>query len=601
MMNTKQLFSGLARKSFRLMTLLLCVSLLAGVSVWHMKAKEHSQEPPVGNMTVFGENIEHFQIIHAKDAAPAIVYAAEELRGYINTATGVALKVSDDSAPAGTHEILIGETNRDRDSVIVKRQALNSEGYMLYAEEGRLYISGASERGTLYGVYSFLEDQVGWRFYTAGFERVIPQPRVDITNDLDFSFNPPFEYRDSFWFGAFDAAFSAKQKINSRNNLDDYGGGVRYASPGVHTIRLLAGYSDTSLGASQPCLTDEKIYQKVLANVRKWLDEQPEADIISVSQNDSMPYQKGHQCKNCKALNEAHGSEMGSLLTFVNRIAGDIKEDYPDVKVSTLAYLYSQKPPVNLEPADNVIIRLCSIKNCFSVPFTETGHPDTQAFVNDIKQWADISDTLYIWNYNTSFASYNTPFPNFETMWANMRFFREINVDGVLEQGNYQSPNGEFAELRAYLAAKLLWNPDMTREAYYDYMDDFLEGYYGAGWRHVRAFIDSTAQIAAQAGCMVINQEPLSVLGFKRGREDDLSRIDALLSLFEQAYDEAEDGIHKNHVEKSSIQMRLLKLIFLGARNQTEAYTDLYRLMASHGITHINEGLPLTEAHLKGF
>ena len=131
-------------------------------------------------------------------------------------------------------------------------------------------------------------------------------------------------------------------------------------------------------------------------------------------------------------------------------------------------------------------IRLCSIECCFSHPLNDDGCEDNLAFRNTLKEWAKICKRLYIWDYTTDFAHYLTPFPNLNVLWENVRFFRENNVAGIHEQGNLQARSGEFGELRAYLLAKLLWNPDMERQEYDALMDEFLRDYYGPGWRSLR-------------------------------------------------------------------------------------------------------------------
>jgi hypothetical protein len=71
-----------------------------------------------------------------------------------------------------------------------------------------------------------------------------------------------------------------------------------------------------------------------------------------------------------------------------------------------------------------------------------------------------------------------------------MQLFASSNVKKVYEQGNWQTTGGEFAELRGYLISRLLWNPYMSREEYYAYMDEFLYDYYGEGGAKIREYID---------------------------------------------------------------------------------------------------------------
>lgn len=69
--------------------------------------------------------------------------------------------------------------------------------------------------------------------------------------------------------------------------------------------------------------------------MRAILIANPDASIISISQNDNEEY--------CKTPAEAaiiaeEGSPMGPMLRTVNAVADDIASDYPHVAIDTLAY-----------------------------------------------------------------------------------------------------------------------------------------------------------------------------------------------------------------------------------------------------------------------
>src|SRR5262249_36216377 len=53
---------------------------------------------------------------------------------------------------------------------------------------------------------------------------------------------------------------------------------------------------------------------------------------------------------------------------------------------------------------------------------------------------------------------------------------QQQGVRGVFEQGAYQSYGSEMAELRAWVLAQLLWNPNQDDHAL---INEFIEGYYG--------------------------------------------------------------------------------------------------------------------------
>jgi hypothetical protein len=147
-----------------------------------------------------------------------------------------------------------------------------------------------------------------------------------------------------------------------------------------------------------------------------------------------------------------------------------------------------------VRPRPNVIVRLCSIECSFARPLDD---PANKSFLDDLEGWAKIADRLFIWDYTTNFAHYVQPHPNYAVLAPNIRLFAKNNVRGVFEQGAYQSWGSEMAELRAWLLAKLLWNPAADPERL---KREFLEGYYGPMAPQVAAYVSLLEQAVAASG-----------------------------------------------------------------------------------------------------
>ncbi|MFZ2052922.1 MAG: DUF4838 domain-containing protein [Candidatus Aminicenantales bacterium] len=173
------------------------------------------------------------------------------------------------------------------------------------------------------------------------------------------------------------------------------------------------------------------------------------------------------------AVDGEEGSPSGSLLRFVNAVAADIEDEFPHITIDTLAYQYTRKPPRTTRPRPNVMVRLCSIECSFSVPLDD---PRNRTFIDDLEEWSKVADRLFIWDYTTDFSNYIQPHPNYGVLGPNIRLFIKNNVRGVFEQGAYQSRGSEMAEMRAWMLAKLLWNPALDAARL---REEFLEGYYG--------------------------------------------------------------------------------------------------------------------------
>lgn len=427
-----------------------------------------------------------------------------------------------------------------------------------------LLIEGGNGRGVLYGVYRFLEEYADVRYFTPELE-VCEEGLVSFPDGVLIDYTPVFELRQTDWYRWMSDAegfeFSVKSGINLISGWtptwgEEFGGSLSYApSMFVHTIGKLAEL-DTPYPATapNPCLTDETVYQTVLKNVLAVLEANPDARILSVSQNDN---EKHCSCDSCKAIEAEEGSASGPLLRFVNRIANAIAEDYPNVTIDTLAYKYTQKAPKVTKPAPNVCIRLCTITCHFNHPITSTSCKTCQSFCNDIVAWSEICDNIYIWDYTTNYSYYLASFPNFHVLRENMKFFAENHVKGVFEQGNSSGPSGEFGELRAYLIAKLLMNPYMTKAEYENHMNEFLKAYYGAGWENILKYINSFKMYATTStDGMGIYTSPLTVIS----KQALANMKDNYNAWWDAA--EAAAGDRLEYVQRSRLQLRYL-LLFL--------------------------------------
>ncbi len=547
-----------------------------------------------------------YTVVYAADAWPGVRDAAATLSDLVARATGTGLPVCTDDAPVGAHEIVIGDTNRMTAAVAAQKDAIRHDGFALVMDGACLHIVATTGRGVVYGVYTFLEDYLGARFYTDRYRILKKEAARSVPQGLCRVENPGFMSRDPYWFdalhptreGTVDFPLSIK---SNHGELPQVGGGISYAGGLVHTLPDLAETAHEP--GVQPCLTDEAVFEKVRRRVRAYLDENPQATIISVSQNDSYEGQLGCQCPRCRAIDDREGTPMGSLLTFVNRIAADIREDYPSVWVDTLAYRYTRKAPKTIIPAENVIIRLCSIECCFSHPLDDPSCPKNVAFKRDVEAWSAICKHLYIWDYTTNFLYYLSPFPNLGVLRDNVRFYREHHVVGLFEQGNYQSRSGEFGELRTYLLSKLLWEPDMSAEHYDDLMNEFLCDYYGRGWPCIRTYIDLTTNKAAK-GHMGIYDSPAAMLPFADAAGQPSTAFSRqCLALWEEALGKADTPEQRAHVAASRIQALYYATFapdFLPSdstdacsKSAKDLLREMHRAIDEAGITHYRESTPV--------
>jgi hypothetical protein len=425
-------------------------------------------------------------------------WAAKDLADTLKQITGATFRIQEAGADLPKQAIIIGPGPAAKALFPnIDLAQLAPEELVIQTQGNYLLLAGGRPRGTLYAVSTFLKDQCGVRWWTPWASRV-PQSAELRVGSLKVQAKPAFEYREPFWYPAFNAEWAVRNRANGQSSRipQDLGGCIRYKGF-VHTFFPLVPpekyfaehpewYSllktNRTSRQAQLCLSNPKLREFVVERVKQWLRESPEAGILSVSQND---WHGACECADCKALDDAEGSRAGSLLAFVNYVAEKIEPEFPHVAIDTLAYQYTRKPPKSIKPRPNVIVRLCSIECNFREPLD---NPVNATFAADIKGWAKMCQRLYIWDYTTDFAHYVQPHPNWFTLGPNLRFFQEHNVRGVFEQGAYQSHGSEMAELRGWVLAQLLWNPRADDRAL---INEFLEGYYGPDAApHLRKYLE---------------------------------------------------------------------------------------------------------------
>lgn len=460
-------------------------------------------------LTIVADGSSDYVIVRPLASSPSQVYAAEELQRFVRAMTGVELVIATDDGPLPPKAILLGAT-RHTAGVLggsPDASALGDDGFHLRTAGEYLCIIAGPVRGALYGVYELLERYWGCRWY-ASFHSVIPSHTSLSLPDIDDAQAPAFAMREPYWWEMRDGDYAARSRANGTGmQLEErHGGKIRFGGGlFVHTFYRLVPpdeffadhpeyYSlidgERQIGYSQLCLTNPDVLRIVTERVLAAIRSDPTARLFSVSQNDW----DGHcQCDACMEIEEREESPAGPLIHFVNQVAEAVEAEFPDVWIETLAYQYTRKPPKTIRPRHNVVPRLCTIECDFSLPLDESAYPQNVRFVEDIRGWSAITDKLYVWDYTTNFHNYVGPHPNFPAIPGNIRFFRDNRVVGLFEQGANEGPHAEFGELRSWLIAKLLWNPDQPVEPL---LDDFFAGYYGAAAGPIRQYFDELQTLA---------------------------------------------------------------------------------------------------------
>jgi len=434
--------------------------------------------------------------------------AAAELAAYLGKVSGAVFSTVDEAkVPAGSPCVFVGDTQFARNNGIEAAE-MGPEQWVMRTVEDNLVLAGGRPRGTLYAVYRFLEDVVGVHWWHP-FEESVPEMKSLSVDRLDAKGAPVFRYRDIYMlYGNDGGKFAARNRLNRQGDagIDGaYGGDMGYGPPAhVHTFdryfhpsehfkdhpewfSLIHG--ERRAEGSQLCLTNPELRAAFLAKLKGYIvssraeaekNGQPAPQVFDVSQND---WRGMCQCDNCQAITKAEETEAGPLLDFVNYLADEVRKDFPDVWIDTLAYMMTQKPPKTIRPRDNVIIRLCDTDSNFTKSITA---PENEKFRERLTEWSKIAKNLRIWDYAVTYGpTYGLPLASVHTYQPDYQFYAEHNVEGVFTEHEYPIL-ADMRDVKIWMMIKTLEDPYRDYQAL---LCMFTDGFYGKAGEHVRAYL----------------------------------------------------------------------------------------------------------------
>lgn len=426
-----------------------------------------------------------YKIILSDQAKPQEVEAANILKNYLYQISNVSFEIVSDIQIPSNYEILIGKLNRDESkSLNTETDKLGDDGFIIKTIGEKLVFVGGTDKGIIYSIYDFLEKYLDCRKYSAELT-VIPKKEniiLPLINDIE---KPAFAYRElHFPAPRQDSAYRQWHKLDLKDGKDSWGMFVHTFDDLVPPEKYFDSHPEyfTYLNVlripdGQLCLTNTDVFNIVVDGLKERIKENPEALYWSVSQNDTY---KSCTCDDCKAMDEKYGGPSGTMLNFVNKVA----KEFPEKVISMLAYQYTRSAPKNIKPEKNVNIMFCSIECNRSKPISSD--PLSKSFREDAEDWTQLTDNIFMWDYVVQFRNMLSPFPNLRVLQPNIQFFRDHHMKMMFQQGT-GGHRSEFFELRQYIIAKLLWNPDVDVDSV---MIDFLNGYYGDAAPMIKKYID---------------------------------------------------------------------------------------------------------------
>ncbi len=480
------------------------------------------------DLTLAREGQALLPIVVTADAIPAEKTAAEQLAAYLGKITGATFTVQEEGTlPPGTAALFLGWTNFAKAQGI-DSATLGAEESVVRTVAGSLVITGGRPRGTLYGVFDFLESVLGVRWYTPWVEKVPTAATLSVPA-VDRRVEPYMRFRSHYthmimtpsgvptppewkWFNVHNRI----NEVSTSGPLDDsVGGGVAYG-PRVYGGHGFAPYLPTEkyfeehpeyysmrdgkrvpsngLDGNHACLTNPDVLRIITEGVKEDMRANPGAYCFTVAVNDGGS-RTMCDCEPCRTKAREYGgsdepyTDAGLLLWFVNQVADAVKDEFPDKFIRTLAYGPCSEPPKNIVARDNVIVHLCAGPRSEAV-YLPNGNQSLE--MQPIAGWAPYTKHMWVWDY--ALPCYNQPAYFRPLTWKmdqQMKYFRQLQViDGMFQENELLSSEdsmfAQFYEMNMWIFTRLCQDPDQDVEAL---ITDFLDGYYGPAGKPLREYV----------------------------------------------------------------------------------------------------------------
>lgn len=478
--------------------------------------------------SIVKEGKSEYKIVYGKQASETEKYAASEMQSFIYQMTGVRLLLIEDGFVKGNPNqlICIGENAiLESSGIELDYSELGTDGFLMKTQGTNLYIVGG-KRGTLYGVYDFLEKICGVKFiandctYTPQLSE-IPLYSMNVTEI------PEFENRGYL------AAVTPTDQVwyaRSRNNCEwmqteeKYGGGMSwytnkissghnaltYVSPNIyykteadkqkngHMFYVNNG-KVVDLCYTDGITEDGKLDESMSVSAAKIAIESLKTYIQDGSEE--LYYMFGHMdtrymcaCDDCTKMISKYG-KSGVYIRFANVLYDEAQKwanenlNGRKLKFVIFAYFISEQPPVafNAEtkeyeaidetviPREDIYIRLAPIDS--NRYYTVSDENQTAKKYNDwLKKWGVLSDKFMVWAYSAMHPQYFWYYPMKHTFVDTLKDYKEIGVKYMFMQGGNTELNDWQSIMDDYLMSKLLWNPNRDVNAL---VEEFVHYYFG--------------------------------------------------------------------------------------------------------------------------
>ena len=555
----------------------------------------YGESASVKSLTIAGHDISEYTIVQPKDADECHRYAAESLQKYIKQACGAELAITD-TADGALHTITLHQVTESEDDF----ETLGEDGFTFIVDEaGDLTIRGGYYRGCMYGVFTLLEEYVGYRFlydfenassYTnrddGMIDYVFEADHIDIPAGLRDTTVPSFIYRDNFnrssAYGCQEYGIKSRNSGSSIRGLKKYNGygygTITAACHGLQNQALYSQFEDFNFSNStQPCFTDPDVIEIsknfFISQTRARIDagEKVGREIITVDVA-QMDFGEFCMCRNCSNATRIDGGYVGPVLKFTNIMAEALEEEFGEgVYASMLVYWGTTSVPKVTRPRHNVNASYCFYSEiCYNHCIdglscegikgngNDSGIISSKKYGDEFRGWVEIADMVTVWYYPGYWCWGSMMSPIYDRIRDDFRFLASYdNVYGIYNcSANFNMPD---EKIIPYLLSHLAWDADMSDEEYEKLVKDYYYIMAGNGGDDLYTYMTESLRTYARDNCWTVMywtapSKRIDFEGVRNGFKYDVM-------LFERAIALAGSTAEQEFLERFSLSMYFTGLV----------------------------------------
>lgn len=426
------------------------------------------------------------EIIVAADAPETERLAAAELQYWLGAVTGALLPVVHQPSPEHKNRIFIGRAfagdyRNDLDAIG------STDGFAMRSKGRNIFIFGAIPRGTLNGVYAFLEKNTdiiwprpNWALgavYTvsdtlkAGYldSREIPKSTLrgwgwTIKSQIHES---GWESRNRCnWLGYYSPDFirkgTAYSPAGGGHGLKKFIPHDKYFAEHPEYYPFIDGKRVTR---GQLCFLAYGMIPEYVKNLRAELDAKPGSDGVNISTVD------GYGLCECPLCVKPFRTENGKTVSlndsafrsaqyyaFLNKVAREIARSHPHVTLLTYAYTFTvNPPPFKLEP--NIRVMYCPF--CKNDKYSIADETNNKRYRDWLVYWGGATDKTWFREYYGCAGKF--PRPLEDVVKTDLQFclennIREFHSELPVDQGDSMAV-WDVSAMTMWVITRLWWDP----------------------------------------------------------------------------------------------------------------------------------------------